>query len=145
MGLNMHEPDLGSTHGAMRLRPELAGALPPMSRAPLTGQDPGWGATELNPLTTTPDDLRERVRLTWSDEARGWVGAPSDVVGALQVDGFNECKHVLATSRRDGRPASGAWQGVNPQTGSTASVVWVAHASAPDALVFIEIDGQPIS
>ena len=67
------------------------------------------------------------------------------IVGALEVDGFGECKHAIARSRRAGRPAGGVWQGVNPRTGSTASVVWVSHAAAQDARVFIEIDGQPIS
>ena len=145
MGLNRRDPDRGGNHGLIRLLPELADSLPPISRAPLTGQDPGWGATEMNPFPTGPNDFRDRVRITWSDEARGWVGAPSNIVGVLQDDGFCECKHVIATSRRDGRPASGAWQGMNPRTGSTASVVWVAHAEAQDALVFIEIDGHPIS
>jgi hypothetical protein len=99
----------------------------------------------MNPLTTKLNDLRERVRMTWNDAAHGWLGAPSDIVGALEDDGFCECKHVIATSRRDVQPAVGVWQGVNPRTGSTASLVWVAHAAAQDAMVFIVIDGQSIS
>jgi hypothetical protein len=91
------------------------------------------------------NDLHQRVRMTWSDETRGWIGTSSDIVGALQGVGFCECKHVIATSRRAGRPAGGAWQGVDPRTGSTASVVWMAHAVARDAMVFIEIDGHAIS
>ena len=62
-------------------------------------------------------------------------------MGALQDAGFCECKHVVATSRRASRPAGGAWQGVDPRTGSTASLVWMAHAVTQDAMVFIEIDG----
>lgn len=140
MGLDRRDdPDLGGNRGVTRLLPELADSLPAIFRAPLTGKDSGWRGTEMNPLTTKLNDLRERVRMTWNDQARGWVGAPSDIVGALEEDGgFCECKHVIATSRRDGRPAGGVWQGVNPRTGSTASAVWVAHAAAQDAMVFIE-------
>jgi len=41
--------------------------------------------------------------------------------------------------------AGGAWQGVDPRTGFTASLVWMAHAVAQDAMLFIEIDGHAIS
>jgi hypothetical protein len=65
----------------------------------------------MNSPTTKLDDVREQVRRTWNDDARGWIGAPSDIVGALEDDGFCECKHLIATTRRDGRSASGVWQG----------------------------------
>jgi hypothetical protein len=84
----------------------------------------------MDPLTAQLDDLRERVRMTWNDQARGWVGAPSEIVRALEDDGCCECKHLIATRRRDGRLAGGVWQGGNPRTGSTASAMWAAHAAA---------------
>ena len=92
----------------------------------------------MNPLTTKLGDLRERVGMTWSDQARGWVGAPSNIMGALEDDRFCEVRHVIATGRRDGRPAGGVWQEVNPRTGTTVSAVWVAHAAVQDAMVFKE-------
>ena len=50
MGLDRRDPDLDGNRGAIRLIPELADSLPAISRAPLTGQDPGWGGTEMNSL-----------------------------------------------------------------------------------------------
>jgi hypothetical protein len=54
MDLDKRDPDLGGNRGAIRLIPELADSLPAISRAPLTGQDPGWEGAEVNPLTTKP-------------------------------------------------------------------------------------------
>jgi hypothetical protein len=124
MGLDRRDdPDLGSNRGVTRLLPERAGSLPAISRAPLTGKDSGGRGTEMDPLTAQLDDLRERVRMTWNDQARGWVGAPSEIVRAFEDDGCCECKHLIATRRHDGRPAGGVWQGGNPRTGSTASAM----------------------
>src|SRR5437660_847302 len=39
-------------------------------------------------------------------------------------------------------PAGGVWQGVNPGTGSVASMVWVNQPRRTRALVFIAIDGE---
>jgi len=50
MGLDRHDPDLGGHRGGIRLLPELADFLPAISRAPLTGQDPGSGRADMNPL-----------------------------------------------------------------------------------------------
>jgi hypothetical protein len=144
MGPDMHDPGFGANRGEIRLLPELVGTLPVM-RLPLTGQDSGWRPSEITFPAMTLNDLRRRVRMTWSDETHEWIATSSDVVGALQDAGFCECKHVIATSRRAGRPAGGAWQGVDPRTGSTASLVWMAHAVAQDAMMFIEIDGHAIS
>jgi hypothetical protein len=145
MGLDMHDPGFGANRGEIRLLPELVDALPVIPLSPLTGQDPSWRPFEIASPAMRLNDLRRRVRMTWGDETRGWIATSSDVVGALQDAGFCECKHVIATSRRAGRPAGGAWQGVDPRTGSTASLVWMAHAVAQDAMVFIEIDGHAIS
>jgi hypothetical protein len=83
MGLDRRDPDLGGDRGVTRLLPERADSLPAISRAPLTGKDSGGWGTEMNPLTAQLDDLlRERVRMTWNDQARGWVGAPSEIAWA---------------------------------------------------------------
>ena len=89
-------------------------------------------------------ELRDRGGFTWTELDRGWMAVPDEVLTALAGDGFEECKHAMTTSRRDKRPAGGVWQGVNRTTGSVASAIWVAHAAAPRALVFVEIDGEPI-
>ena len=89
--------------------------------------------------------LREHSRMRWIEREHGWVAAPEDVVTALSNEGFAECKRETTTSRRDRHPAGGVWQGVDPQTGSVASAVWVNHAAWPPALVFIEVDGESLT
>jgi hypothetical protein len=37
------------------------------------------------------------------------------------------------------------WQGVNPRSGSVASVIWVTRPAGPQALVFIDIDGESLN
>lgn len=96
-------------------------------------------------LMTRLNDLREKGRMTWNEPARGWLGTLSEIVGALQEEGFGECKREVAASRRDRRPAGGMWQGVNAETGSVASAIWVARPVAPAAMVFIQIDGEWIT
>lgn len=145
MGLERHDAGFGDNHEAIQLRTSTSSRIPMIPLAPLTGQEPEGRPSEITSPVMRLNDLRRRVRMTWSDETRGWIGRSSDVVSALQDAGFCECKHVIATSRRAGRPAGGAWQGVDPHTGSTASLVWMAHAVARDAMVFIEIDGHAIS
>jgi hypothetical protein len=90
------------------------------------------------------NELRERGRMTWIEEEHGWVAAPDDAVDALSNDGFEECKRMTTTSRRDLRPAGGVWQGVNTRTGSVASAIWVDRPPRARAIVFITIDGEPV-
>lgn len=90
-------------------------------------------------------ELHDQGGLTWAERERGWMAAPDDVLTALARDGFEECRHAVTTSRRDQRPAGGVWQGVNRTTGSVASAIWVQRPAQPDALVFIDIDGQPVA
>ena len=87
-------------------------------------------------------ELRARGGMTWIAQERGWVGAPDEIVRALSQDGFDECKREMTTSRRDCRPVGGVWQGVNPQTKSVASVIWVSRPALEPAMVFLEIDGE---
>jgi hypothetical protein len=91
------------------------------------------------------NDLRDQGRMTWSERARGWVGPLREILGALEDDGFDECKCEMTTSRRDSFPACGVWQGVNSSTGSVASAVWVNRQKTQGAMVFIEIDGESIT
>src|SRR5216684_802367 len=73
------------------------------------------------------DALREQGQMTWSRHGDGWNGTPEEILRALGADGFQECKREMTTSRRDCRPVGGVWQGVNPQTNSVASLIWVAR------------------
>ncbi len=90
------------------------------------------------------NDLRELGRMTWSEDEHGWVGAPEEILDALAVDGFDECKREMTSSHRDCRAAGGVWQGVNSRTGSVASAIWVTGPTPQQAMVFIQIDGESI-
>jgi hypothetical protein len=90
------------------------------------------------------DALREQGKMTWSEREGGWVAAPGDILSALASDGFEPCKRESTTSRRDGQPAGGVWQGVNMSTGTVASAIWVNRPGWQDAIVFIAIDGEPL-
>jgi hypothetical protein len=91
------------------------------------------------------DELREHGGMTWVGHEHGWIATPATVVSALVSDGFEECKREMTTSRRDGQPAGGLWQGINPRTRSAASVIWVSRPATQAAMVFIEIDGETVS
>jgi hypothetical protein len=93
---------------------------------------------------TSLNELREQGQMTWSKDEQGWTGAPAEILAALAADGFAECKREMTTSRRDCRPVGGVWQGVNPQTRSVASLIWVARPAAQPATLFIEIDGEAL-
>ena len=90
------------------------------------------------------NELREQGRMTWIEPEHGWVAAPEEIVNALSTDGFEECKREGTTSRRDLRPAGGVWQGVNTRTGSVASAIWVNRPAGHPAIMFIDIDGEPL-
>jgi len=96
-------------------------------------------------LMTGLNDLREQRLMTWSEQEHGWIGTPDAILGALAHDGYDECKRATTTSRRDCRAAGGIWQGVNRRSGSVASAIWVTRPTARDALMFIEIDGEPVA
>jgi hypothetical protein len=89
--------------------------------------------------------LREQGQMTWSRHGDGWNGTPDEILRALGADGFQECKREMTTSRRDCRPVGGIWQGVNPQTKSVASVIWVSRPALEPAMVFLEIDGETMA
>jgi hypothetical protein len=89
-------------------------------------------------------ELREQGKMTWIEGEHGWVAAPAEVLDALTRDGFEACKRELTTSRRDGRPAGGVWQGVNARTGTVASAIWVNRPGWQQAIMFIDIDGESL-
>ena len=90
------------------------------------------------------NELREQGRMTWIDEEHGWVAAPEDIVHALSSEGFEECKREMTMSRQDSRPAGGVWQGINPRTGSVASMIWMNRPTSPDAIVFMALNGESL-
>jgi hypothetical protein len=90
------------------------------------------------------EELRQQGKMTWSEPERGWVAAPAEILSALVSAGFEACKRESTTSRRDGRPAGGVWQGVNMRTGTVASAIWVNRPGWQRAIVFIDIDGESL-
>lgn len=82
-------------------------------------------------------------RMVWIERQRAWLASPDDVVGALVDDGFDEYNRELIHSRR-GRPLGGVWQGLNPSTGSVVSAIWVNHSERGHAIVYVDVDGEPI-
>ena len=55
--------------------------------------------------------------MTGTEQQRGWVAAPEDIMTVRLSGGFEECKRETTTSRRD-RPSAGeVWQGVDPPHG----------------------------
>lgn len=88
------------------------------------------------------DDLRRDGRMRWLDGEQAWHARPDEVVDALARDGFEEYKREIA---RRGREATGGmWQGINTRTGAIASAIWIRREPADEAIVFIDIDGQPV-
>jgi hypothetical protein len=100
--------------------------------------------SQMSGLMTGLNSLREQGQMTWSEGEHGWVGMPDAILHALANDGYDECKRETTTSHPDRRSAGGVWQGVNRRTGSVAAAIWVMRPAA-DALVFIQIDGEPLA
>jgi hypothetical protein len=90
------------------------------------------------------DRLRSEGRIAWAAQERAWVGRPDDIVRALASDGFEEYKHEVVRTRRDREPTAGLWQGLNNRTGAVGSAVWVRQAADDRAIVFVDIDGEPL-
>lgn len=95
--------------------------------------------------TPVLDELRGHGEPSWVHHDQGWLGAAEEIIEALSKDGFAECKRETTSSRRDTSPAGGIWQGVNAQTGSVAAAIWVNRVNSAQAVVFITIDGVPIT
>jgi len=86
--------------------------------------------------------LREQGKMMWVEPARGWNVEPDVILTALASAGFEEYKREVARSRRDRAATGGVWEGLNPQTGSVASAIWVDRRDPPGPVVFIDIDGE---
>jgi len=91
------------------------------------------------------NDLCAQGRITWSEQEHGWAGMPEEILAALAMDGFQECRREMATSPAGDGSAGGAWRGVNPRMKSVAAVDWLIRPTAAAAMVFIEIDRQSIT
>ena len=103
------------------------------------------GVRQMNGFTTALNGLRDRGRMTWSEHEGAWLGAPEEILRALAEDGFDKGKRELTMGQRDAQPAGGMWQGVNPDTGSVASAMWITRPGSPAAMVFVHIDGSLVT
>lgn len=91
------------------------------------------------------DDLRVDGRIHWDALEHGWVAEPNEVFAALARAGFDEYKREIACSRRGCDATGGIWQGLDSRTGSVASAVWVKPAEIDAVVVFVDIDGEPLT
>ena|SRR2546428_1099738 len=91
------------------------------------------------------DDLRQCGRITWIGDERGWIGRPEEIVDALACDGYQEYKREETRGGRRRAATGGVWQGLNVENGSVASAIWVNRAAGDAAIVFIDIDGTPLT
>jgi hypothetical protein len=70
---------------------------------------------------------------------------PEEVVDSLEQSGFHEYKREIARTGHD-HDAGGLWLGLDADSGSVASVIWVASDDEREpALVFVEVDGHPLN
>jgi len=90
-------------------------------------------------------DLREAGVIEWAAQERGWVARPDEILRVLAGEGFEEYKHEVTRSGRGQRATGGLWQGLNSRTGAVGSAVWVLRENADRALVFVEVDGEPVN
>lgn len=89
------------------------------------------------------DTMKREGRLRWGPDERAWIARPDEIVEALSHEGFAEYKREIARTGRSAR--GGVWQGIDTRTGSVASAIWVNRSPETDALVFIDIDGHPLT
>ncbi|MDO8476436.1 MAG: hypothetical protein Q7W02_09630 [Candidatus Rokubacteria bacterium] len=68
----------------------------------------------MDSLMPTLNDLYKQGRMTWTEQGKGWIGRPEEMLGALATDGFYECHRERAASPSGRRPTEGAWDGVKP-------------------------------
>src|SRR6266550_3399389 len=87
------------------------------------------------------NELERQGLMSWRSEEHAWVADPDRVVQALRDGGFQEYKREIAKDNRSHATSGGMWQGLDPQSGVVATVIW--HATPQEAHVFVEIDGRP--
>lgn len=93
------------------------------------------------------EDLQHQGRMSWGSDQGGWIARPEEIVAVLSRHGYQEYKREVTRSRRDREPMGGVWQGLNAETGSVASAIWVRRGLADEVTgftVFIDIDGEPL-
>ncbi len=91
--------------------------------------------------TTHFDELVSTGKIVWSEDDRGWIGAPRDVIEALSQQGYAGFKHETTTAGRDRVPLGGLWQGLDLGTGEVASIVWRRRTDTPFAVLVVELAG----
>src|SRR3989442_15571867 len=87
------------------------------------------------------NELERQGLMSWRSEEHAWVADPDRVVQALRDGGFQEYKREIAKDNRSHATSGGMWQGLDPQSGVVAAVIW--HATPQEAHVFREIAGPP--
>ena len=90
------------------------------------------------------DEFRQHGPMTWGRDENGWIGHADAILDALSRHGYQEYKREVTRSHRDRQPTGGVWQGLDIETGSVASVIWIRRGITDDATVFIDIDGEPV-
>jgi hypothetical protein len=88
--------------------------------------------------------LHRSGAIEWRGERHAWQGDPGIIVDALRDQGFQEYNTTHARSRPDREPAGGVWQGLDSRTGAVASAIWVKPVNTDRALVFLDVDGEPV-
>jgi len=77
-------------------------------------QDRGQRMRQMDSLMPTLNDLYKRGRMTWTEQGKGWIGRPEEVLGALATDGFYECQRERAAIPIGRRPAARRRPGKSP-------------------------------
>jgi hypothetical protein len=90
-------------------------------------------------------EMRDAGKIAWIEDVGAWTGPADDIVRALVGEGFQECRREVVRSRRGCQPAGGLWQGLNQRTGVVASAVWFSGGGRHRCIVFVELDGEPLT
>lgn len=88
--------------------------------------------------------LERQGGMRWRPEQHAWNADPAQVMEALGRDGFQEFRREVARGRHGHVSSGGMWQGLDPQTGAVATVIWAAHESPPDVCLFLEVEGERV-
>src|SRR2546428_13857318 len=88
------------------------------------------------------NELERQGLMSWRSEEHAWVADPDRVVQALRDGGFQEYKREIAKDNRSHATSGGMWQGLDPQSGGGATVIW--HATPPGGPVFVEVVGRAV-
>lgn len=84
-------------------------------------------------------------RIRWTSERRAWRADPVAIVQALREDGYQEYQSMDARGRPGRESAGGMWQGLDARTGKVASAIWVRPEDSGQPLIFVDVDGEPLT